>query len=61
MLEQICLGIYGENELRAVHVVKEDEPDVTYLTTLCEDCVKDTAAYDVLVNDKHLMIEAHKE
>ncbi len=53
-----CLGIYGENELRAVHVTKEGDPDTMYLTTLCEDCIKDISAHDVLVNDKHLMIES---
>lgn len=56
-----CLGIYGEHELRAVHVVKEDEPEVVYLTTLCEDCIKDIDTHDVLVNEKHLMVEPHKE
>lgn len=54
-----CLGIYGEHEMRAVHVVKEDEPDVIYLTTICEDCIKDTAVHDVLVNEIHLMVESH--
>lgn len=52
-----CLGIYGDNEMRAVHVVKEGEPDVTYLTTLCEDCIKDATAHDILVNEKHLMVD----
>lgn len=52
-----CLGIYGENELRAVHVTKESEPDTMYLTILCEDCIKDVAAHDVLIDEKHLMIE----
>lgn len=52
-----CLGIYGENELRAVHVAKEGEPDTMHLTTLCEDCIKEAASHDILVNEKHLMIE----
>ena len=56
-----CLGIYGEHELRAVHVVKEDEPDIVYWTTLCEDCIKDTTAHEILVNDKHLMVDSYKE
>ena len=55
---KFCLGIYGEHEMRAIHVVKEGEPDTIYLTTLCEDCIRDTAAHDVLVNEKHLMIES---
>jgi len=38
---KFCLGIYGEHEMRAVHVVKEGESDVIYLTTLCEDCIRD--------------------
>lgn len=55
---KFCLGIYGEHEMRAVNVFKEGESDTIYLTTLCEDCVRDTAAHDVLVNEKHLMIES---
>ena len=56
-----CLGIYGEHELRAVYVVKEGEPDTIYLTTLCEDCIKDIAAHDILVDEKRLMIESLKK
>ena len=52
------LGIYGEHELRAVYVIKEDEPDIVYLTTLCEDCIKYMAAHDILVDEKRLMIES---
>lgn len=52
-----CLGIYGEHEMRAVHVIKEGEPDVIYLTTLCEDCIRDTTTHDILVNEKHLMVD----
>ena len=52
-----CLGIYCENELRAVHVAKEGEPDTMHLTTLCEDCIKEATSHDILVNEKHLMIE----
>ena len=37
---QFCDGLYSENEIRAVHVVKEGNADVTYLTTLCEDYKK---------------------
>jgi hypothetical protein len=55
---KFCFGIYGENELRAVHVTKDGELDTMYLTTLCEDCIKDIAAHDVLINEKHLMIES---
>ena len=56
-----CLGLCAENEIRAVHVVKEDNSDIMYLTTLCEDCIKDTKANDILVNERHLMVEAHQE
>lgn len=52
-----CLDIYSGHELRAVHVVKETEPDVVYLTTLCEDCIQDMVSHDILVNEKHLMID----
>ena len=55
-----CLGICAENEIRAVHVVKEGNADVTYLTTLCEDCIKYTRSYGILVKEKYLMIEPRK-
>ena len=54
---QFCDGLYSENEIRAVHVVKEENADVTYFTTLCEDCIKYTRSYGVLVKEKYLMIE----
>ena len=54
---QFCDGLYCENEIRAVHVVKEDN---AYLTTLCEDCIKYTRSYGILVNEKHLMVEPNK-
>ena len=55
-----AIGLYCENEIRAVHVVKEDNADITYLTTLCEDCIKYTRSYGVLVKEKYLMIEPRK-
>ena len=55
-----CDGLYSENEIRAVHVVKEENADITYLTTLCEDCIKYTRSYGILVKDKYLMIEPRK-
>lgn len=58
---QFCDGLYTENEIRAVHVVKEDNADITYLTTLCEDCIKYTRSYGVLVKEKYLMIEPRKQ
>ena len=58
---QFCDGLYSENEVRAVHVVKEDNVDITYLTTLCEDCIKYTRSYGVLVKEKYLMIEPRKQ
>ena len=54
---QFCDGLYCENEIRAVHVVKEDNADITYLTTLCEDCIKYTRSYGILVKEKYLMVE----
>ena len=57
---QFCDGLYSENEIRAVHVVKEENSDITYLTTLCEDCIKYTRSYGVLVKEKYLMIEPRK-
>ena len=56
-----CLGICPENEIRAVHVVKEGNSEIAYLTTLCEDCIKDTTAHEILVNDKHLMVDSYKK
>jgi hypothetical protein len=58
---QYCDGLCRENEIRAVHVVKEDKPSFTYLTTLCEDCIKYIRSYGVLVDEKHLMVEPNKE
>jgi len=58
---QFCDGLYCENEIRAVHVVKEDNTDTTYLTTLCEDCIKYTRSYGILVKEKYLMLEPHKQ
>ena len=58
---QFCDGLYSENEIRAVHVVKEENPDITYLTTLCEDCIKYTRSYGILVKEKYLMLEPRKQ
>ena len=58
---QFCDGLCSENEVRAVHVVKEENPDITYLTTLCEDCMKYTRSYGILVKEKYLMLEPHKQ
>ena len=54
---QFCDGLYSENEIRAVHVVKEEDIDTTYLTTLCEDCIKSIRSYGILVKEKYLMVE----
>ena len=58
---QFCDGLYSENEIRAVHVVKEGNTDVTYLTTLCEDCIKYTRSYGILVKEKYLMVETQQK
>jgi len=55
-----CDGLCSENEIRAVHVVKEDKPSFTYLTTLCEDCIKYTRSYGIIVKEKYLMVETKK-
>ena len=60
-LNHFCDCLYGENEIRAVHVVKEENADITYLTTLCEDCIKYTRSYGVLVDEKYLMVEPSKK
>ena len=58
---QFCDGLYCENEIRAVHVVKDDNSDTTYLTTLCEDCIKYTRSYGILVKEKNLMVETQQK
>ena len=58
---QFCDSLYTENEIRAVHVVKEENRDITYLTTLCEDCIKYTRSYGILVKEKYLMVEPRKK
>ena len=58
---KFCLGLYDERELRAVHIVKEGNEGNTFLTTLCEDCIKITADYGVLVNEKHLIVETQRD
>lgn len=58
---KFCLGLCDEHELRAVHVVKEENEELSFLTTLCEDCIKTTTDYGVLVNEKHLIVETHRK
>ena len=58
---QYCDGLYSENEIHAVHVVKEENADITYLTTLCEDCIKYIRSYGVLVKEQYLMVESRKK
>ena len=58
---QYCDGLYCENDIRAVHVVKEENPNFTYLTTLCEDCIKYTRSYGILVKEKDLMVETQQK
>lgn len=57
---QFCDGLYSENEIRPVRVVKEEKPDQTYLTTLCEDCIKYIRSYGILVKENYLMVETKK-
>ena len=58
---KFCLGIYGENELQAVCVVKEGDSDIIHVTTLCDDCIKDSEIHEILVNENYLMVASHKE
>ena len=58
---KFCLGLCGEHELRAVYVAKEGNEELSFLTTLCEDCIKITADYGVLVNENHLIVEAQRK
>lgn len=54
---KFCFGCYSENEVRAVHVAKEGISAGSFLTTLCEDCIRTDADYGILVNENHLMVE----
>lgn len=56
-----CDGLYSENEILAVHVVKVEKPDFSYLTTLCEDCIKYIRNYGILVKGNYLMIETKQK
>lgn len=58
---KFCLGLCCEHELRAVYVVKEGNENMTFLTTLCEDCIKTTTDYGVLVNESHLIVQSHRK
>lgn len=58
---KFCLGIYGENELRAVHVMKEGDDENIYMTTLCEDCIKSSKDFEALVNESHLIVLPHHD
>lgn len=58
---KFCLGLCFEHELRAVYVVKEGNENMTFLTTLCEDCIKTTTDYGVLVNESHLIVQSHRK
>ena len=56
---EFCLGLCDDYELRAVYVTKEGDEGHVYLTTLCEDCIKETASYGILVDEKHLILDSH--
>lgn len=58
---KFCFGLCSDHELRAVHVFKEGDEETTYLTTLCEDCIKETASYGLLVNENHLILDSHQK
>ena len=57
--DKFCFGLCSDHELRAVHVFKEGDEETTYLTTLFEDCIKETASYGLLVNENHLILDSH--
>ena len=40
---KFCFGCYSENEVRAVRVAKEGDSARSFLTTLCEDCIRTDA------------------
>ena len=58
---KFCLGLHDEHELRAVHVVKKGNDNAAFLTTLCEDCIKHTSDYGILVNEKHLIADSQQD
>ena len=55
-----CLGCYEADDLQPVYVEKEDVDGITYLTTMCKDCISSRTDYGVLVNDNYLMVEKQK-
>ena len=58
---KFCLGLCDEHELRAVRVVKEENEELSFLTTLCEDCIKSSKDFEALVNESHLIVEPHHD
>lgn len=47
----------GYVQIKIAEIASRDD---MYLTTLCEDCIKDIDAHELLINEKHLMVEVHK-
>ncbi len=56
---KFCLGLCDNHKLRAVYVTKDGDEENIFLTTLCEDCIRDTTDYGILINDSHLILESH--
>jgi len=57
---KFCLGLCDNHKLRAVYVTKDGDEENIFLTTLCEDCIRDTTDYGILINDSHLILESHQ-
>lgn len=53
-----CFGCCEKEKLNAVHVKKVDMEADSYITTLCNDCIEEISKNDILVNEKHLMVES---
>ena len=53
---EFCYGCYREDELRAVHVVDEEQSDLNYITTLCINCIEDKKL-EKLVNSAYLQVK----
>ena len=51
-----CLDCYEAEELVPVFVEKEGMEEITFLTTLCKDCISSNSDNGILVKENHLMV-----
>ena len=56
---KFCYGCYDEDDLVAVHVLKDKNDVMKYITCLCNDCINDRYGEDILVNESHLIVDTY--